>query len=1114
MATLPNAWLVGVLVTAAVVGARAQQEPTSDDLEFFERRVRPILEERCLSCHSSALAKPKGGLTLDTRAGWERGAVLGAAIVARDPDASPLVRAVRYDDLELQMPPKGKLPDGDVAVLEEWVRRGAPDPRDGEAHETKRSTVRAEDHWAFRAVADVTPPRVANEAWVANDVDRFVLARLESEGLAPAAPATKRELLERVSFDLIGLPPTSTELTDFEGDASKDAYERVVDRLLASPHYGERWGRHWLDLARYSDSNGLDENLGLGEAWRYRDWVVRALNADLPYDQFVIDQLAGDLLPEPADKDALADQLTATGFLVLGPKMLAEQDKQKLVMDVVDEQLDVASKAFMGLTVGCARCHDHKFDPIPTRDYYALAGVFKSTSTMANLDFVSRWRERELAPRAEIDAADEHARLSTEAKGALDALVAENDRAVRVEWRRNFASYLLAGTFAARGAMLFEAEESSRGNLGVDRTTWGDEDIAIVHTVAPGLQFAEYDVTVESARSLVLDVRYASAEERPVRVLLNGAVVAETALDAKTGSFALDGQRWARVGAFDFQPGRNVLRFERATDFPHVDKFVLARASTREWFVDGNPWASGLLPEVVRNFAVYVELTARRKDPIFAPWNAFAALASDEWPTRAAEIVAKLRADSAAKSPELSSRVLALLDGLPPRSLEDLAGRYQTLFSMIDAAWREAQSKEGEKPTELASADEEALRRVLYGKHGPFALRSESLEALFPEVVRGELAKLRRDVDDLALTAPMPFARALGVEDASIVDVPVHLRGSHLSLGPEPVPRGVLSATSAALDAPTMPAEHSGRLELARWLVDPRHPLTSRVMANRVWAGHFGRGLVASTSNFGVRGDAPTHPELLDWLAREFVRRDWSLKALHRLIVTSNTYRMSTRGDALGLERDPENRLLARQNRRRLEAEVLRDAWLAVSERLDPALGGKALTTGNAEYVTNDQSSDVARYQSTRRSLYLPIIRNAMYEYFGAFDYNDPSVPIDVRPETVAAPQALFLMNSELVLDCARALAALATKMEPEREGERLTVLWRHALNREPSASERQRAIDFLRAVRGASEAPTAGQATEAPADTSMPTPLDVDALAWSGLAQALLVCNEFLYVD
>ncbi|MCC6407631.1 MAG: DUF1549 domain-containing protein, partial [Planctomycetes bacterium] len=1010
---------------ALVLGAFVQApEPSADDLEFFEQRVRPVLEERCLACHASTLAKPKGGLVLDSRQGWERGASLGAAVVPGDPDASPLVRAVRYDEFDLQMPPKGKLPDAEIDALVEWVRRGAPDPRvgprDGDAPVAVRTVPKPEDHWAFRALTDPTPPAVRDERWVRNGVDRFVLARLESEGLAPAPFATKRELLERVHFDLVGLPPTPEALEEFERDPEPDAYERVVDRLLASPHYGERWGRYWLDLARYADSNGLDENLALGEAWRYRDYVVRAFNQDKPYDRFVTEQLAGDLLPEPADRDALADQLAATGFLVLGPKMLAEQDKQKLVMDVVDEQMDVAGKAFLGLTLGCARCHDHKFDPISARDYYAVAGVFKSTSTMANLDFVSRWRERELASAADREAAAAHRKASEQAKTELDALVAENDRALQGGWRRDFAPYLLAGTFAAKRATLIEAEEFSRGNLHVDRSTWGDAEVAIVHTQAPGEQFVEYDVTFESARELVLEVRYASAEVRPMRVTLNGVVVAERALAETTGSFFLDGQRWARVGTFEFQPGRNVLRLDNQIDVPHLDKFVLAPPGAaaadgvpeRAWYVDGNPWAEGLVPELVRNFAVHVELSARRKDPIFAPWHAFAALGEDEWPARAAEIVARSGTEpgsTPASSPEPTARrtsiaelagvepgsvpprVLAVLDGLPPRSLEELAGRYQTLFSAIEIEWREMQARGGEPPTALPSADAEALRQVLHGKHGPFALTSESLESFFPAPARAELATRRAKVEALAASAPKPFERALGVQDGDVVDVPVHLRGSHLSLEKDAVPRGVLSATAHVLEAPAMPSDHSGRLELARWLVDPRHPLTWRVIANRVWAGHFGRGLVASTSNFGVRGDLPTHPELLDWLARELQRRHGSLKSLHRLIVTSSAYRMSTRGSAVATERDPENRLLARQNRRRLDAEVMRDAWLAVSGRLDAALGGRSMSTASGEYVTNDQSTDQARYQSTRRSLYLPIIRNAMYGFFAAFDYNDPS---------------------------------------------------------------------------------------------------------------------------
>ena len=346
--------------------------------------------------------------------------------------------------------------------------------------------TRWREHWAFRAVTRPTPPTVADTAWITNDVDRFVLARLEVDGLAPAPEADRTTLLRRASYGLTGLPPTQDEVDAFLADAEPGAWERQVDRLLASPHYGERMARHWLDLARYADSNGLDENLALGNAWRYRDWVVRSFNANEPFDRFLTKQLAGDLLPESADRAEVEDQLTATGFLVLGPKMLAEQDKPKLVMDVVDEQLDVTARTFLGLTAGCARCHDHKFDPLPARDYYALAGIFTKPATMANLEFVSRWNQRELAPAAELAARDRHVERSNAVAQELANRESAARGEVRARFRREFARVLVAATDAASGALMLEAETYARGNLHVDHEHWGSAEVGVIHSHVGG----------------------------------------------------------------------------------------------------------------------------------------------------------------------------------------------------------------------------------------------------------------------------------------------------------------------------------------------------------------------------------------------------------------------------------------------------------------------------------------------------------------------------------------------------------------------------------------------------------------------------------------------------
>ena len=1096
-------WLLLAGLASAASGVTAPR----DEERFFETSVRPILVEHCFSCHSNAAPKVKGGLKLDSRAALQAGGASGAVVVPGDPAASELIAVLHYDGV-VQMPPKGKLAPADIAMLEEWVRRGAYFPESGAAVSNVDDAPR-ELPWSFERVEPEVPPDVQDELWCRNDIDRFVLARLEAAGLAPAPEADRRTLLRRLSFDLTGLPPTAEELASFESDLSPDAWARQVDRLLESPHYGERWGRYWLDLARYSDSNGLDENLAMSNAHRYRDWVVRALNQDLSYDAFLTWQLAGDLLPEPDDEAQAADQLAATGFLVLGPKMLAEQDKEKLVCDVVDEQMDVAFRTFQGLTMGCARCHDHKFDPLSQRDYYAAAGIFKSTATMANLGFVSRWNERPLGRAAAIEARRAHAEKLEAAKRELAALRERAGQAAARAPLASLSSYMLAGTRAAWRVALFEAEDHSRGNLIRDANQYGSSEVVVARTGEGGLQFAEYDITFVRPARARLEVRYAARESRPMVVKLDGVVVAEAALGEVTGSWNPDGQRWTSVATFDVRAGRNVLRFERHGPAPHLDQLLVVAgedgAEPPAWpLIDDID--SALAPELVRAWAAHLAGAERRDDALFALWSRFAALPEAEFESRARTLAEELRTKRAAG--ELAAwnpLVLGLLDGLPPQSLRELAGRYQVLFVAADRAWTELKARNKDAQA-LEDAALEALRKVALGGESPFRLPAEQLESLYASEERAAIAAKSAEAAELERTLPPMLPSAPAVRDAEkVADMQLLRRGSHLDPVGDAVPRGAPAELASAHAMEPIPAGQSGRLQLARWMASPHNPLTARVAANRIWQGHFGRGLVASSSNFGVRGDVPTHPELLDWLAGELVARGWSQKALHRLICQSATYRMSSDARAEALEKDVQNTLLSRQNRRRLDAESLRDALLASSGQLDRALGGTLLETGNGDYVTNDQSANGARYDVPRRSLYLPIIRNAMLDLFSSFDYPDPSVTVEARPATTSPSQALYLMNSPLVVEASRKLVAAATG-----EGRlRVERLYLAALGRRPSAVEEARALRF---VEGTTEAqPSMGADVGKPAPMAAPV---AQAEAWRAFAQVLLVSNEFLYVD
>jgi mono/diheme cytochrome c family protein len=762
-----------MLLQTVILAALMVQDDAAG-IDFFEKKVRPVLVESCASCHSSSAKKIKGGLLLDTPEGILKGGDTGPSIVPGKPEASLLIKALRWQDPELQMPPKKRLPEAAIADLVRWVAMGAPHPAAMAApvvpgRLTGPTPEEGAKHWAFRPVRQVAVPPKAP-----HPIDAFILAALDAQGLAPARPADKATLLRRVTVDLTGLPPTPDDLETFLKDASADAYEKVVDRLLASPRYGEHWGRHWLDLVRYADSNGVDEDVNHPHAWRYRDYVIAAINQDKPYDHFVREQLAGDLAAVPS-----AEGIIATGWLALGPKMLAEPDLEKMKMDIADEQIDVMSKTFLGLTVSCARCHDHKFDPVRTVDYYALAGIFRSTSLITD--------------------------------------------------------------YKPRPAILYEAVLPLPGNEEIE---------------------AQHAATV-----------------------------------------------------------------------------------------------SGIQEEL-------------------------SAVAADE-----------------KRSKELKERL---------------------------------------KKTE------------------------------------GEGAALPRAMS-LLETAPR--------------DLAVHIRGSHLALAKDVTPRGFPKVFESALKPPPVDPKRSGRAELAAWLTDPAHPLTARVMVNRLWQGHFGEGLVRTPSNFGLKGEAPTHPELLDWLASEFIRQGWSMKRMHRLIVTSATYRRSSAAEARLAEKDPENRLLGRQNRRRLEAESVRDALLYATGSLDLTMGGSVpgVPTGKSYY-----KGDATFYLVPRRTVYLPVPRQSPYELLAIFDYADTAVHLDKRPVTTVAPQALFMMNNSLVRQQAKILAEDLIKRESDDDA-RARRAWTRLFTR-PASAEEVRTILYHR-------------------DRFLKTG-STPAVAWTNVVHALMASNEFLFVD
>lgn len=1056
-------------------------DATPEQVEFFEKKIRPVLVERCQECHGPDLAESK--LRVDSLRALLAGGERGPAIMPGKGKESLLIRAVGHGET-LQMPPKQKLSPAVIADLTEWINRGAAWPNEAPPTDVTPAgakmvfSEKQKSHWAFQPVADPSLPVTRDLTWPRSTVDAFVLAKLEAAGLTPTSPAGKPQLLRRVSFDLTGLPPTPDELATFLADESPDAYERLLDRLLSSPAHGEKFARHWLDLARYADSNGLDENVAYANAYRYRDYVTAAFNRDKPYDRFVQEQLAGDLLPAETEA-ASFEQLTATGFLSLGAKMLAEDDPVKMQMDIIDEQLDTLGKCFLGMTLGCARCHDHKFDPIDSLDYYGLAGILKSTKTMQNHNVVAMWNERPIAEKAWLTTREASVEKIAAAKREADALAAKEIEAVLQTERARAGDYLWAAhvrnlqeagrtktplgekSAAERaeiaGLRVVQAESFVRGNVNNDTTNYGT-GIGILVNRGERPNFVEYELEFERAGRYQFEVRYAAAESRPVKVLANGAVLLNKAADDKTGGWNVANQKWFIEGVVALPAGKVTLRFEQPQHFPHLDQWLLSPLPDLPAEVATLPVATDLQESFLKQWQALLTSSADVADSPLAPWHVLTGKrAADSIPDGPAKkLFEQLNLESASARPAAERYRLALTESLAKPSPEDSA--------------------------------RDLLHKLIHDDKGPFA-KPKNAEELLPAATRDDLKKQR---DTIAATekALPPIPVAMAVSEGKPEDLRVHLRGNHLTLGataPRQFPRIVAGDEQSPLAT-----ERSGRLELAQWMTSPQHPLTARVIVNRVWQWHFGEGLVRSSDNFGLLGEAPSHPELLDHLAKRFTEDGWSFKRLHRRLLTSATYLQAT---GVNSNVDPDNRLLAHFPRRRLQAEEIRDAILHVSEQLNRDLGGSHLPTANHAYVN---AGNKEMYRLSRRSLYLPLIRSALYDVFQAFDFADPSVLVAKRDATTVAPQALFMLNSQLTADASAALADAALRAEGDDRA-KIQAIFTKLYARAAEPAEIERARHFLATYTAAA---TERQLAE------------TEQKAWRALCRGILSANEFVYTE
>ncbi len=808
----------------------------ADDTEtFFELKIRPVLVESCLRCHGRK--KVSGSLRVDTREALLKGGDHGPAIVPGDADKSLILQALRRTHAEIKMPPDKPLPPAVVADFAAWVKSGAVWP--------KTRKLEARGHWAFVPVRKIEPPADPT-GWSNHPIDRFIHAKRSALGLRPVAQADKRTLLRRVTFDLIGLPPTPDEVESFLKDESPDAFGRVVERLLASPQYGERWGRHWMDVARYADTAGDNADYPIPEVYRYRDYIIDSFNADKPYDQFVREQLAGDILARQGPPDKYAERIIATGFIALSRRYATAP--YELWHLTLEDTIETTGRAFMGLTLRCARCHDHKYDPVTKEDYYALYGIFASTQ------------------------------------------------------------------FPFAGAEEFHSMKKPREHF-----------VPLLPPSRAPERMAEYQVRL-------------------------------TRLEAEIRQTEKDGPL--------------------AKYLAELDEQLAAKAKS------------------------IAELVARNQD-----------------------------------EEELEDERIVL-------------------------------QKERERTANELKDKLSALRQQLW------------------EARRSGL--------------PAGIAGAYAVQEGEPHDEAIQIRGDVTQRGPV-VHRGVPRFLCG--DKPvSFPAQASGRLQLAEWLTRPEHPLTARVMVNRIWQHHFGKGIVGTPSNFGLRGEEPTHPELLDYLAARFVESGWSIKAMHRLILSSKTYQLASAADETDAARDPGNRCYWRFDRRRLDAEAIRDALLAVSGNLDRSRPGPHPFPPIDKWTWTQHNPFKDVYSTQHRSVYLMTQRFQRHPYLALFDGPDTNTTTGQRTSSTVPSQALFLMNSSFVKEQAEAFARRLIAQSPDST-RRIDQAYRLAFGRPATPVECARGKSYLEEYRKRLEPLGLG-------------PEQSEWEVWTSYARVLMASNEFCYVD
>lgn len=1059
---LTAAWIPSFGITSTVLSQENAATPEqAAKLEFFEKKIRPVLVEHCYECHSSESKTVQGGLLVDSAQGLVQGGDSGPAIVPNKLDESLLLQAIRYESTE--MPPRGKLPPQVIADFEAWVANGAVDPRHGEPVTTKKEIdfEAARKFWSFVPPQSPEPPTPAQADWAESTIDRFILAAMEANRLSPVRKASKRELLRRATFDLTGLPPTPDEINAFLADESSNSFAKVIDRLLDSPAYGERWGRYWLDVARYSEDQAHTFSVQPNTSgYRFRDWVIAAFNSDMPFDRFVQYQIAADVM-DIGEQERLKN-LPALGFFGLGAQYYKNTDAAKATADELDDRIDTLTRGFLGLTVSCARCHDHKFDPIPTQDYYSLAGVFHS----------SRLHNVPLVPDDEVKRYDNAQREIKKLEESINQTIAREGPKIRESRIDQVARYMMAtreyrdaksNDSSLKLAAFAKSKELNEPTLKkwIDYLKSKSSEPPI--PLKPWFEAANNGNKEAHESAALAFQNYLQLLRRQRDGLLTPEEQKEISQNTPAGN-----ARYTSPLVTKVQP---IVKVD--VDLKDAKELVLV-------VTDGGngpscDHADWIEPKLITTTGE-MKLTELK-------WKTVNASYGDVYVDKSIN-GGPLRVGGKKYENGLGTHSTCVLTYEIPEGairFTSLAGLDNSGSDQAGGCGDEAAIQfrvYTETPTDISNSQPDLLTEV-FGEKGVFAMEIPEIEKQLPPELSASIASMREGLEKLRRESPPKYPIAHAIAEGKPSDLQVMIRGNPANKG-ETAPRRFLKILSS--DSPPVFANGSGRLDLAKAIASRENPLTARVIVNRVWQHHFGRGLVATPDNFGKLGEQPSHPELLDYLTIRFMDQGWSLKSLHREIMLSATYQLSTESNEANLQRDADNRFLWRMNRRRLDVEAWRDALLATSGRLDRKLEGP--------------STNLADAGNNRRTVYGFISRHELDNMLRLFDFPDANITASTRAETTVPQQQLFVLNSPFMIEQSKAFAERIQKESTSSMDSQIRYAYQLAFGRDASDRELEIGMQFLQVA----------ESEESKEKNKLSR--------WERYAQALLASNEFMYLD